>query len=193
MSMNTRVSKLVAAMGLGAGLMLAVGCGPQETAGNAAAGGTAPEAAMAAAEAVGTLPVLGAAPEWRLTKIDGTELSSADLKGKVVVVDFWATWCPPCKEEVPGYIAMQKAHEAAGLVIVGVSLDQKGPPVVREFAEDYGINYPLVMGDQEVVAAFGGVQAIPTTFLIDREGQVRHRKVGMMDAADYEALVASLL
>lgn len=191
--MTLMVMRRAILRGVGGGLILAAtlglgGCGKKKEATAASETPAAP-----AASAVSDLPSLGAAPVWKLNRIDGTELTSADLKGKVVVLDFWATWCPPCREEIPGYIKMQQAHEAAGLVIVGISLDQKGPPVVRAFAEEYGINYPLVMGDEKIVQAFGGIEAIPTTFLIDRDGQVRHRKVGMMGAADYEALIASLL
>lgn len=141
-----------------------------------------------------------AAPNWTLKRIDGSTLSSEELKGKVVVVDFWATWCPPCRAEIPGYVEMQKELEAQGLVIVGISLDQRGPKVVQDFAAQYRINYPLVMADQDIVEAFsnlrgidGGVEAIPTTFLIDRDGQVRHRKVGAWERERYEALIRSLL
>ena len=147
----------------------------------------------APATATSNLSDLGAAPEWTLAQIDGTSLSSKSLAGKVVVIDFWATWCPPCREEIPGYIEMQRELEGAGVVIVGISLDQAGPAVVKTFAERYGINYPLVMGDDRVQSAFGGIEAIPTTFLIDREGKVRHRKVGSMSRAEYEPLVRSLL
>ncbi len=178
-----------------AAFLLTLGCKPKaETAADAATHASSAEAPAAVSKvAAETLPLLGAAPAWTLKKIDGTALSSDDLKGKVVVLDFWATWCPPCRAEIPGYVEMQKKLESAGVVIVGVSLDQKGPPVVKSFAEKYAINYPLVMGDDAVVQAFGGIEAIPTTFLIDRDGQVRHRKVGMMEHADYEALVTSLL
>ena len=85
------------------------------------------------------------APEWTLKRLDGTTLKSAELAGKVVVVDFWATWCPPCVEEIPGYVEMQREHEAAGLVIVGISLDQAGVEAVRKFTERYAMNYPVVM------------------------------------------------
>jgi thiol-disulfide isomerase/thioredoxin len=143
--------------------------------------------------AASALPVIGPAPAWKLRDIAGREVSSDEFKGKVVVVDFWATWCGPCKEEIPGYVELQKKHGDKGFVIVGVSLDQQGPPVVKRYADSAKINYPLVMGDDSVVAAFGGIDAIPTTFLIDREGRIRHKKVGAMETAEYEKLIAPLL
>ena len=96
-------------------------------------------------------------------------------------------------EEIPGYIQLMKAHAGEGLVVIGVSLDQGGPQVVKAFAAKAGINYPLVMADDEILAAFGGVEAIPTTFLIDREGIIRDRKVGAEPAADYAKKVRALL
>ncbi len=133
------------------------------------------------------------APEWKLRDPDGKVVDFAIFKGKVVVIDFWATWCPPCREEIPGYIQLMKAHAGEGLVVIGISLDQAGPQVVKAFAAKAGINYPLVMADEEILAAFGGVEAIPTTFLIDREGIIRDRKVGAEPAADYAKKVRALL
>ena len=133
------------------------------------------------------------APEWKLRDPDGKVVDFASFKGKVVVIDFWATWCPPCREEIPGYIQLMKAHAGEGLVVIGISLDQAGPQVVKAFAAKAGINYPLVMADEEILAAFGGVEAIPTTFLIDREGIIRDRKVGAEPAADYAKKVRALL
>jgi thiol-disulfide isomerase/thioredoxin len=129
------------------------------------------------------------APAWKITDLNGHEIGAAQLTGKVVIVDFWATWCVPCIGEIPGYIELQKKYEAEGLVIVGISLDQKGPDHVRKFAEAKGMNYHIAMADDSVVEAFGGIEAIPTTFLIDRTGHVIHRKQGAMASGEYEKLV----
>jgi len=136
---------------------------------------------------------LKVAPAWKLTDLSGHEVNSASLKGKVVVVDFWATWCGPCIGEIPGYIELQKKYAAQGLVIVGISLDQKGPKHVAKFAKEKGMNYTIVMGDDAIMDAFGGVQSIPTTFLINREGRIVHRKDGAMPHAEYEKLVEGAL
>lgn len=135
----------------------------------------------------------GVAPAWALNDLEGRAVKSSDFAGKVVVVDFWATWCPPCREEIPGYIALQEKYRDAGLVIVGVSLDQGGPRVVKDFAAKMNINYPLVMGDEAVVDAFGGVEGIPTTFVIGRDGQIVHKKVGYAPEAEMEAVIKSAL
>ena len=172
-------------------LLAFTACQPRETAETAAAEPSAP--ATAAAQNLPGLPVIEPAPEWTLTDLDGNPVSSSQFKGKVVVVDFWATWCPPCREEIPGYIALQEKYGKDDLVIVGVSLDRGGPAVVADFAKKFGINYPLVMGDNSIVDAFGGISAIPTTFLIDRDGNIRDRKIGGMKTADYEKRILAVL
>ncbi len=133
------------------------------------------------------------APAWELKDLDGKTVKMADYKGKVVILDFWATWCPPCKKEIPGFINLQKKYGDKGLVVVGVSLDEGGPAVVKPFAQKMGINYPLVMGDQKTAAAFGGIEAIPTTFVIDRDGNVVTGHQGYADEATFESEIKPLL
>ena len=150
-------------------------------------------AAPAAKGSATALPVLGPAPSWNLKDVHGQPISSEQFKGKVVVVDFWATWCGPCRQEIPGYADLQRKYGKDGLVVIGVSIDEAGPSVVEEFVKKFNVNYQVVMSDDAVQAAFGGMDAIPTTFLIDRAGQVRDRKVGAEPTEEYERKIVALL
>jgi thiol-disulfide isomerase/thioredoxin len=135
------------------------------------------------------------APAWKLKDVNGRAISSEQFKGKVIVVDFWATWCGPCRTEIPGYIELQKKYRKAGLVIIGVACDQdkNASEIVKNFIRKNGVNYQIVMADDDVQAAFGGMDAIPTTFIIDRAGNIRDRKVGAEPIADYEARLLKYL
>ena len=150
-------------------------------------------AVLSAQEAKPRALVNASAPAWTLKNLDGKDVKFADFKGKVVVIDFWATWCGPCRGEIPGYIELQKKYGKDGLVIVGVSLDQKGPAHVKKFVEENGMNYTVVMADDAIVGAFGDFSSIPTTFLINRDGRIVHQKSGAWDHAEYEALVKKAL
>lgn len=133
------------------------------------------------------------APAWKLTTLDGAEISGESLRGKVVVLNFWATWCPPCRKEIPDFVDLQREWGERGLVFIGVSMDHQGEAVVRAFADQYGINYPVAMGDQRIAEAFGGVEGLPTTFIIDRQGGIVARQVGYAPRAAFEKAIGDLL
>jgi thiol-disulfide isomerase/thioredoxin len=132
-------------------------------------------------------------PTWELKGVDGRRAKSSDFAGKVVILDFWATWCGPCRMEIPGFIELQKQYADKGLVVVGVSLDQDGASVVKSFMDKVGINYPVVLGDETIVNSFGGVEGIPTTFIIDRSGQIVGKHVGYAAKAEFESEIKPLL
>jgi peroxiredoxin len=140
-------------------------------------------------------PIVGQiAPAWKLKDLDDKEVSSEQFKGKVVVLDFWATWCQPCVAEIPGYAALQKKYGADGLVVVGVLYrDPKTAAYVKKFAAEKGLNYTVVVGDDAIADAFGGLEALPTTFLISRAGRIVHQKVGAVPHEEYEKLVVQAL
>lgn len=117
-----------------------------------------------------------------LVDLDGRKLALADLHGKVVLVNFWATWCPPCREEIPDLVALQEKYKDR-LQIIGISEDSGSPEMVRAFAAAHRINYPIVMETDEIVRTFPSVHALPTTFLLDREGRLNQKHVGMLNAA----------
>ncbi|MGH2568683.1 MAG: TlpA disulfide reductase family protein [Bacteroidota bacterium] len=120
------------------------------------------------------------APNFSLKTSDGTTIELAKLKGKVVLVNFWATWCGPCRKEMPDFVEAYKQYKSKGLEIVGVSLDEDGWEVVDPFLKKYGINFPVVIGDGKLAQAYGGIEFIPTSFLVDREGFVVDKHIGML-------------
>jgi thiol-disulfide isomerase/thioredoxin len=125
------------------------------------------------------LPVLGHAPAWKLRDLDGKEISSDQYLGKVVLLDFWATWCVPCSEEMPSYIRLQEKYGRDKFTIIGISLDEAGAAHEKQFVTVKGVNYPIVLGKlDEVEALFGGMEALPTKLQIDQNGEIRDRTVG---------------
>ena len=131
------------------------------------------------------------AAAFTLYTIDDREISLASLRGKVTLVNFWATWCPPCRAEIPDLIALQQKYHDQ-LQIIGISEDEAGPDVVRKFVAAHHINYPVAMTSPEFEKLFPGVAALPTSFIIDREGRIVQKHVGMLAPQLTEAETRSL-
>jgi peroxiredoxin len=126
-----------------------------------------------------------AAPDFTLTDLSGKSISLSDLKGKVIFVNFWATWCGPCRHEIPDFIEFYKENKDNGVVILGVSID-KSVNKVRDFVDDNGINYPIAMATDNMVKDYKPGKFIPTTIIIDSDGMIQEKKVGAMDKATLE-------
>ena len=124
------------------------------------------------------LRVLQDAPEFSLKNVLGGELKSSDLKGKVVVADIWATWCVPCKVEIPGYNELKAKYKDKGVEFVGITFDSGSLEKVKPYVKDLEIQYPIVMGTDEVDAAFGGHPGYPTTILIGKDWKVYRKIIG---------------
>ncbi|MEN3043952.1 MAG: TlpA disulfide reductase family protein [Candidatus Hydrothermales bacterium] len=136
------------------------------------------------------------APNFTLMTIDGYIFNLSEHLGKkVIIIDFWATWCPPCRAEIPGFVRLYEKYKEQGLLIVGISLDmgENALEIVRNFSKEYNINYPVMMGDRETVNKFGGIRAIPTTFIINRKGEIVEKIVGYRDESFFENKIKSLL
>jgi len=123
-----------------------------------------------------------AAKPFTVRTIDDREISLDTFKGKVTIVNFWATWCPPCRAEIPDLIALQEKYRGQ-LQVIGISEDEDGPEVVRQYVADHKMNYPIAMTSPELEKLFPGVSALPTSFVIDREGRIVQKHVGMLNAA----------
>jgi len=132
------------------------------------------------------------APPFLVADIDGQAVSTADWHGKVVILNFWATWCPPCREEIPEMIELANRYKDR-LQVIGISMDDGPPEEVRQFAKGAGINYPIVMWSREIVREYGGVPGLPTSFVINPDGRVVQKHVGLYSMDVYETEVRALL
>lgn len=133
------------------------------------------------------------APQFKLPDINGNQVSLSDFDGKVVILDFWATWCPPCVKEVPHFVELYDEYKEQGFEMVGISLDAGGANDVKPFVEKMNVNYTMLIGNQDVTKEYGGIGGIPTTFVIDKAGQIRQKYVGYREKAVFENDIKMLL
>jgi peroxiredoxin len=133
------------------------------------------------------------APDFALKDADGRAARLSDYRGKVVLLDFWATWCDPCRYEIPWFMDMERKKKDRGFAVLGVSMDDDGWEVVKPFIAELGVNYRILVGNDETAQIYGGVDALPTTFLIDREGKIAFVHVGLGNRRDFEDGVEQLL
>jgi peroxiredoxin len=132
------------------------------------------------------------APDFTVTDLDGRKLNLSDFRGKVVLLDFWATWCTPCRSEIPHFVEMQNKYGPRDFQVIGISMDDDAKPV-REFYQQYKLNYPVALGDDKLAERFGGVLGLPVNFIIDREGRVHARHLGATDVSVFDNEVSELL
>ncbi|MBZ5575779.1 MAG: TlpA family protein disulfide reductase [Acidobacteriia bacterium] len=133
------------------------------------------------------------APDFKLKDADGKEVRLSDYRGKVVLLDFWATWCGPCRIEIPWFAELERKSKNRGFAVLGVSMDDEGWKVVKPFIANMKMNYRVVLGDDQTAHDFGGLDALPTTFLIDRQGRIADVHVGLANRKDFEDGVEQLL
>lgn len=126
------------------------------------------------------------APDFTLQSLEGKTVHLSDFRGKAVLLNFWATWCAPCKIEMPWFVELQKQYASDGLQIVGIAMDDASPKEIADFAKEMGVNYPVLIGKEAVGDAYGGVQFLPESFYIDRNGKVVDKAFGLKGRGEIE-------
>jgi cytochrome c biogenesis protein CcmG/thiol:disulfide interchange protein DsbE len=134
-----------------------------------------------------------AAPEFALKDVSGAVVKLSDYRGKVVLLNFWASWCDPCREEIPWFTGFERDYSDRGFTVLSVALDEKGWTTVTPYAQRAKINYPILLGSAEVTTIYGGVDALPTSFIIDREGRIARIHVGAAGRSTYRQEILGLL
>ncbi len=138
-----------------------------------------------------TLGIAMAAPDLNLRDLDGNMVTLSDFKGKVIILDFFATWCPPCKQETPDFIELQRQYGGQGFVMIGVSLSR--PDDTRRFAEDFGVNYTMLIADSTATTLYGPIRSIPVTFIIDKDFKIAKKYIGYRPKEVFENDIRELL
>ena len=133
------------------------------------------------------------APDFSLESLDGKTTRLSDFRGKAVLLNFWATWCGPCKIEMPWFVDFQKQYGSQGLQIVGVAMDDASKEDIGKFARDMGVNYPILIGKEAVGDQYGGIPGLPETFLIARDGKIVDKIIGLRGKAEIEDAIKKAL
>jgi len=133
------------------------------------------------------------APDFSLESLDGKTMRLSDFRGKAVLLNFWATWCGPCKIEMPWFVDLQKEYGSQGLQIVGVAMDDSSKDDIARFAQEMGVNYPVLLGKEAVGEAYGGVPALPESFFIGRDGKIVDRIIGLRGKGEIEDSIKKAL
>ena len=174
-----RISKLVVHTAAGLMLLVAGACSEQVVSGKGSN--------------IKPVAERNAAPEFSLKDRDGRTVSLSDYKGQVVLLNFWATWCSPCAIEIPWFKQFENQHKDKGFAVLGVSMDMGGWEDVNPYLDRVKVNYRILLGDDDIAMSYGGVEALPTSFLIDREGRIAAVHVGLVSKSDYENDINALL
>jgi len=133
------------------------------------------------------------APDFSLESLDGTTMRLSDFRGKAVLLNFWATWCGPCKIEMPWLVDLQKEYGSQGLQILGVAMDDGSKEDIAKFARDMNVNYPILIGKEAVGSQYGGVPALPESFVIARDGKIIDKIIGIRGKAEFEDVIKKAL
>jgi cytochrome c biogenesis protein CcmG/thiol:disulfide interchange protein DsbE len=154
---------------------------------------TLPEEREPVKQAVKDTATRKVAPEFTLKDANGKVVHLADYKGKVVLLDFWATWCGPCNVEIPWFTEFERKYKVRGFEVLGVSMDEDGWKAIQPFATAKGINYRIVLGDDKTGDLYGGIEALPTAFIIDREGRIASVHLGLVARKEFQDAIEQLL
>ena len=135
----------------------------------------------------------GKAPDFTLSTVDGSKLTLSEYAGNVIILDFWATWCGPCRMGIPEFVKLYSRYKNQGFIMIGINLDRGGRDKVKSFMKEMKINYPVVYGNSETTRDFGGIRGIPTAFIIDRNGNIAKKLVGYRPGSVFENEIRKLL